>query len=91
MRNKADLKLTPGLQQGTDSPILKESLRASYRGCQHQLQTRTAVIVVQPRDKRIVPSLHFQLGTGRSEQGTCATAKVSQQLIVPGGFAGLDH
>ena len=90
MRNKADLKLTPGLQQGTDSPILKESLRASYRGRQHQLQTRTAV-VVQPPDKRIVPSLHFQLGTGRSEQGTCATAKVSQQLIVPGGFAGLDH
>ena len=84
---KADLRLTLGLQQGRDSAPLRESPRALYKGHQHQLQTRTAIIV-QPHERRLLPSPH--LGTGRSEQGTCATSKVSQQLV-PGGFAGPDH
>ena len=50
----------PGVNPGlTTGPPLEESFRAAYRGRQHQLQTRTAM-VVQPHDRRSLPSPQWQ-------------------------------
>ena len=45
----------PGLHHSRDVPPLRESLRAAYRGCQHQLQVRTAM-ALQPHDRRSLPN-----------------------------------